>query len=276
MSRTERAAIAQQTVEILTQGYYNYRGQQISIREELATCCDNTLLYRPDDYNELHNQLDRLAHNTVSFGVSNRTTFAAAQQLNQHHDHVAALNFASAKNPGGGFLSGSQAQEESLARASGLYASLNTKPKFYAFHRQQANLLYSDHTIYSPFVPVFRDDRDQLLTQPWLCSIITSAAVNKGALLSNEPQRRSEIDSTMLQRCRMVCAIAANEGVDALVLGAWGCGVFRNDPNDVAGYFRTVLLDEGFAQYFKHIEFAILDRSAQQETFKAFEETFAQ
>ena len=86
--------------------------------------------------------------------VSHGTTLELARTLVEQYSALACLNFASAKNPGGGFLSGSQAQEESLARASGLYATLQTQPEYYDYHRQGSSSLYSDHMIFSPGVPV--------------------------------------------------------------------------------------------------------------------------
>jgi uncharacterized protein (TIGR02452 family) len=85
-----------------------------------------------------------------------------------------ALNFASATSPGGGFLSGARAQEECLARCSGLYACLADNP-MYGFHRARRDALYSDYAVYSPDVPVFRseDPAGTLLDEPWLCSFIT-------------------------------------------------------------------------------------------------------
>src|SRR4029077_4484905 len=100
--------------------------------------------------------------------ATNGTTLAAARQLHEQYgpERIALLNFASARNPGGGFLSGSQAQEESLARASGLYASLSRMTDYYGANRRSKSALYTDHMVYSPLVPVFRDDDDRLLDEP--------------------------------------------------------------------------------------------------------------
>jgi hypothetical protein len=89
--------------------------------------------------------------------VENETTLAAARRLLQSRHNPVALNFASATHLGGGFLSGARAQEEYLARSSGLYASLKNNP-MYEFHRSNYDPLYSNFAIYSPSVPVFRSD----------------------------------------------------------------------------------------------------------------------
>ena len=67
---------------------------------------------------------------------------------------TAALVFASARNPGGGFRTGARAQEEDVARASALVACQLTVPAFYDHHRSHPDLRYSDRVIHSPDVPV--------------------------------------------------------------------------------------------------------------------------
>src|SRR5207253_843688 len=99
------------------------------------------------------------------------TTLASARRLVAAGQRPAALNFASAKHPGGGFLNGALAQEESLARSSALYACLVGNP-MYTFHQAQSDALYTDYAIYSPDVPVFRGDDGALLPEPYLCSFI--------------------------------------------------------------------------------------------------------
>jgi uncharacterized protein (TIGR02452 family) len=276
MSRQQRAQIAQETVSLLETGEYRLPdGQLVSIRDPLASACAGTVLYRPADYDALLAQIAPLPrHPAPTIAVSNQTTLAAACTLVDSYAGVACLNFASAKNPGGGFLSSSQAQEESLARASGLYATLQTQPDFYTHHRYLGTSLYSDHAIFSPDVPVFRDDDDRLLATPWATAFITAAAVNAGAVRQNEPKRVSLIVPTMEQRTRIVLAIAARHQCEAVVLGAWGCGVFQNDPVVIASIFAAALAEPSFQGRFRHIEFAVYDRMQAQATIAAFSWAF--
>lgn len=275
MNRDQRAQIAQDTVSILEQGSYQTLFGRVSIAEPLAASCAVTYLYQPNTYDDLVAQVKQLpTFETTRITVSNQTTLAAARTLVVTHPALACLNFASAKNPGGGFLSGSQAQEESLARASGLYATLLTKPEFYTYHRHLNTTLYSDHVIFSPNVPIFRDDLGQLLDQPWHASFITAAAPNAGAIRKKEPQNIERIQPTLEQRARMVLAIGALHRCEALVLGAWGCGVFQNDPVEVAHVFATVLADAAFQYRFRHIAFAVFDTSPSQVVLQAFQNTF--
>jgi uncharacterized protein (TIGR02452 family) len=262
-SRNERATIATETVRILSAGSYSApSGKTVSIHPELNYSINETRLFAPG-------QLARLAaagpaaHATPKIRVTNSTTLAAARQLHEVYgaERIALLNFASARNPGGGFLSGSQAQEESLARASGLYVSISRMTDYYAANRRSKSALYTDHMIYSPLVPVFRDDADQLIEEPWLVSMITAPAVNAGVVRSQEPENVSRIGEVMNRRIEFLLALAAHYGHDALVLGAWGCGVFANDPREVAELFAGHLLGQGgFAGAFAEVVFAVLDR----------------
>lgn len=213
----------------------------------------------------------------LTYQVANETTLAGARRLasSARFSQVAVLNFASAVNPGGGFLSGSQAQEESLARSSALHASLLRAPDYYEFHRQQSSFLYSDRMILSPNCPVFRDDDGVLLPEPYLVTFITSPAPNAGALAQNQPADLSRVPDTLQRRASKLLALAAHVGADALVLGAWGCGVFRNDPATVAGTFRRLLKDGGpFENRFRTIRFSVLDSAPVTTTFEAFVQAF--
>jgi uncharacterized protein (TIGR02452 family) len=209
------------------------------------------------------------------FEVRNESTFAGARRLVERFgpERVAALNFASAKNPGGGFLNGSQAQEESHTRASALYPCLLAQPEYYSTNRAEKSLLYTDLMIVSPRVPVFRNDDDELIDPPWEVTIITAPAPNAGALATNDAGALGEIEPTFRRRIERVLAAAAVHDQTALVLGAWGCGVFKNDPEMVARLFGEFLLPGGaYDKAFEHVHFAVLDRDG--STLAAFEEVF--
>jgi uncharacterized protein (TIGR02452 family) len=184
---------------------------------------------------------------------------------------VAALNFASAKNPGGGFLNGSQAQEESLARSSALYSSLLRAREFYERHRASTSLLYSDAMIWSPDCPIFRDDEGTLLDEPQLASFITSPAPNVGATAENRPEELPQIPEVFRRRSEYVLALAAFKGCRRLVLGAWGCGVFRNDPAVVAAAFVGHLREGAWSSRFERVVFSVFDPSPSSETLTAFQ-----
>jgi uncharacterized protein (TIGR02452 family) len=134
-------------------------------------------------------------------------------------------------------------------------------------------LLYTDHLIVSPRVPVFRDDADQLLEEPWEVTILTSPAPDAGAVAANQPQAVGRIEPTFRSRIEQVLLAAVAFDQTVVVLGAWGCGVFRNDPATVARLFADFLLPGGsFARAFEQVTFAILDRDGR--TIQPFEERF--
>lgn len=130
--------------------------------------------------------------------------------------------------------------------------------------------------IHSPAVPVFRDDRGRLLDEPFTAGFLTSPAPNAGVILRTAPERAGELPHALAVRAGRVLETAAAHGYRRLVLGAWGCGVFRNDPVQVAGAFRTHLAPGGrFAGAFDHVVFGILDRTRDSAVRAAFERTFA-
>ncbi len=281
-NRSKRVQIAQETLEILKAGFYtNKQGQRIDLNPELAEAVENTRLYRPNDFRKVISQRENILAEIepieTTFEVTNETTLHAARRLSKTHEEVLCLNFASAKNPGGGFLGGSQAQEESLARASGLYLSLIEKQEeMYDLNRKERTCLYSDRMIYSPKLPVFRDDFDRLLEDTYSVAFITSPAVNLGALKNNEPQKVDQAESVMMKRMERMLSVAVVEGHETLILGAWGCGVFRNHPADMSRYFHHFLVDHPqFKNAFKHITFAVLDTSANGKFIQPFQEQFA-
>ena len=268
--------IAQDTLKILESGMYIApSGQAINIQDTLEKSTKRSQMLSEE---ELETFLIQRNHPAAKFSskitVTAETTLQAAERLARDPiDTVAVLNFASAKNPGGGFLGGAQAQEESLARSSGLYPSLLTQQSFYQFHRGQDKLLYSDKMIYSPKVPVFRHDDGTLLEEPYLVSFITSAAPNAGAIATNQRRYLTKIPEALEQRAEYVLALAERFNHERLILGAWGCGVFRNDPVMVAQTFSK-LLETTFLGAFREVVFAVYDSSREQKTIQAFRAEF--
>jgi uncharacterized protein (TIGR02452 family) len=143
----------------------------------------------------------------------------------------------------------------------------------YDHNRSLSDCMYSHFMIYSPAVPVIRDDNGNLLEEPVYSAFITAPAVNAGVVLQRDPSRGGEIRGTMAERLSRVLALAAMKGHEALVLGAWGCGVFRNDPDEIARLFRDALVGP-FRGVFARVSFGIVGRSGQRSTLEAFERVF--
>jgi uncharacterized protein (TIGR02452 family) len=151
-----------------------------------------------------------------------------------------------------------------------LHASLLRAWEFYERHRTSPSLLYSDAMILSPDCPVFRDDEGRLLEEPQLVTFITSPAPNAGAAANNRPAELPLIPEAFRRRSEYVLALAASRGYQRLVLGAWGCGVFRNDPTVVAAAFLGHLRHGSWSGRFERVVFSVLDSSASGETLAAF------
>ncbi|WP_433650063.1 TIGR02452 family protein [Micromonospora zamorensis] len=257
--------IARQTVAIADSGRYrNGAGDEVGIGEVVRAAVAGTRLYLPDEVPAVGDAEPGAGRVEVTY----ESTLQAARRL---APGVACLVFASAKNPGGGFLGGAKAQEESIARSSALYPCLLAAPEFYAFHREQRDLRYSDRVIFSPDVPVFRDDRGNLLDQPYTSSFLTAAAPNLGEILRNQPQHVADVPAVLARRARRVLEVAAAHGHRTLVLGAWGCGVFRNAPATVADTFAYALRE---VDRFDHVVFAIHDNLAGTPVYRTFAERF--
>lgn len=260
--RLNRRQIAEETVAILEAGHYEVGGRRVQVGERVAAAVEGARLYLPDGFAEPEGP----ARRETVVELTRETTLEAARRLGQG---VAALNFASAKNPGGGFLRGAHAQEEALARASGLYPTLRRfQEDYYDFHRAARDLRYSDRMIYSPGVPVFRDETGALLDEPYSVSFITSPAPNRGALPPG-----SDVSDALRRRAWKVLALAAAEGHERLVLGAWGCGVFRNDPAEVATAWSELLAGP-FAGRFAHVAMAVWDPDGTTPQYRAFARVF--
>ena len=277
MKRSTRLELAKQTVEITGRGNYtSTAGRLVDLARPLQACLEGTRFFAPEEVARLREEAlakPPSGHHTV-IEVVNETTLQGLTRLwASASEPVAVLNFASAKNPGGVFLNGSQAQEESLARSSALYASLLRAPEFYARHRASPSLLYSNAMILSPDCPVFRDDEGALLDSPQTATFITSPAPNAGAAANTRPEELPQIPAVLHERSELVLALAAAHGYRRLVLGAWGCGVFRNDPRTVAESFAAHLQTGAWSGRFEHVLFSVLDTSSAQDTYAAFQRT---
>lgn len=299
MNRQHRLEVALETKGILETGEYECASKsspasrhRVIITSKLKSSCSETVLV---DSDTIHKWKDKLNRSKIkeSFNdadvkrfptvtVVNKSTFPAAKELIMRGESIpCCLNFASAKNPGGGFLRGSQAQEESLARASGLYSTLLEAPKYYEVNRKHRNrAFYEDLLIYSPNVPVFRNDSDELIENPWEIAIITMPAPNRGVILTRGTSKdeKEKLDflivKTLRKRIDMILKTAIKFRHRNLVLGAWGCGVFQNDPSCVATLFREALIDTRFIGKFDSIVFAVLCKSGNLERYDTFQNTF--
>jgi uncharacterized protein (TIGR02452 family) len=255
---------ADQNLDIFARGsYVAPSGALVELRDAIDRAADGTHLYTPAALEALAAARPK-ANATASsrIEVERATTAASLRRLVEIEGEtsVVGLNFASAKSVGGGFLGGAKAQEEDLCRNSALYPCLLRAPDYYAANRASGSMIYTDHIIYSPDVPFFRDDAYMLQTKPFLASMITAPAPNRGAAIDRGDYREDELIAALHRRARFVLEVAADRGHRALVLGAWGCGVFRNDPVEVARAFEEAL--RAMPGAFDRVVLAIHERGA--------------
>lgn len=248
-----RIAIAEQTLAALDAGrYVNTRNEIVELAGAPHAAAEGTVLH------ELGEPLQAPVRGAATaIAVTDESTLAAVTRLAARPGgHLACLNFASATHPGGGFLGGAQAQEETLARSSALYPCLQRVPAHYARNQRHGSAYYLDLAVFSPHVPVVRDDAGGWLDRPVQASIVTCAAPNASALRQHGQLDAAALEATLRRRAALVLAVAAHHGVARFVLGAWGAGVFGNDPVLVADAFGA-LLEDTFAGVFAEVVFAI-------------------
>jgi uncharacterized protein (TIGR02452 family) len=216
----------------------------------------------------------------TKFLVTKSKTMEAAAKYADEEKLVAVLNFASATTPGGGVDKGSVAQEECLCRVSTLFPCINsekTMDLFYNPHRQAKNPLHNDDIIYTRDVCVFKDDDYNDIEYPFCVDVITCAAPN----LRDKPTNNMNLDdgegvkitdNDLLElhksRARKILASAAYNEVDVVILGAFGCGVFKNPPEIVAEAYKEVIQE--FYGYFDVVEFAIYCNKGNMENYNTF------
>lgn len=213
--------------------------------------------------------------------VTKNRSFEAARPYAEQGLKIAVLNFASSTNPGGGVTSGASAQEECLCRVSTLYPCLKDESMwdlFYAPHRKARNPLHNDDIIYTKDVIVFKDDDYQPLPQPFTVDVITCAAPTLREQSSNrynpsDGDKAPDITPEDLlalheKRGRQILSAAAANGAQVIILGAFGCGAFRNDPAVVAQAYANILPE--YLHYFRTIEFAVYCRPLSPQNFDAF------
>jgi len=274
--------------------YTTNDGVEVDIQQEVQDAIENSVHYHHNHVLPSRRSVKREVYYDTKFSLVNCGSIQAAIDIHQtfnHNDededdncaskvtrnnHIGILNFASAKNPGGGYKSGSSAQEESLCRSSLLYPCLHQfeerQNHYYRINRSKQNqfgTFFSNCAIFSPLVPIIRDDGPNMSLSPnkVLCSFVTSPAPNKSALKQQQKKRNADssilssqdqrkLQNVMEKRILRILTIFEMNGCTDLILGAFGCGVFGNDPEFVAAAFRKII-NWSFKGVFCSITFAI-------------------
>lgn len=276
MGKARRIEAAKETLEIFKRGLYKKGDRIIHLEELHRYSMENTVLITPDQCNEYVQKYNNNNNNNkeCNIRVQNITTIEGIKIFtNESLNNIGILNFASARNPGGGFLNGSLAQEESLAVASGLYYTQLKHKELYEYNRIHRTMMYSDYMIYSKDVVFIRDDTLELIENPLIATVITSPAVNYGQVLLKGEDSNKALE-VMKSRIRKILALFIENNNKNIILGAFGCGVFRNDPKLIAEYFKEILIDENYKSHFDNIIFAVYDKSKEELVIESFYRCF--
>ena len=265
INRDLAVQLGEEAVAISKAGKYVGPAGPVDISTGVKACVQATVHYTADH----GHPSPATGPHTTTYEVTNETTLSAHQRHLAKGHKVVSLNFASATQPGGGFLGGARAQEEYLCRSSALFVTIKDSP-MYEYHRDNWTPFYSDAMIYSGDVPVFRDDQHDLLATPYLASFITSAAPLAKKV---PPHEHPKLPNVIFHRIVKILSVAKSKGHDSLILGAWGCGAFGNDGHLVSELFHRAITIE-FAGSFKEITFAIVDTSPEQRFIGPFAERF--
>ncbi len=258
-------SIAKESIEITRAGGYSLGHRQVILPKLDLSAVE---VCSPEEGEELIRKL-RPEGEMCRITVTAEDSFQAARRF----ENPFVMNFANAHKAGGGFLFGANAQEEALCRCSTLYASISSEAAKEMYHYNNTHLssVESDYMLYSPSVCVFRDEKCQLLEEPFTASVMTVPAPNRhgAALFASE----GTVREAMMRRIRIMLAKAAEHGHKNLILGAWGCGAFGNKPENVSWYFKKILTDEGYGRMFGDVCFAIYG-SVNGKNYRAFCRTF--
>jgi uncharacterized protein (TIGR02452 family) len=274
------AAVFQETCQALQAGKYTPPGDE-EVQLNLETMKEGTKVWTDEGLLKEDMQLDRRSTYTPVFEVINEDTVDGVLELikprswnpaagcwSSFADFPLVLNMANRYTKGGGVIRGCKAQEEELCRKTGLYDSL-----------EQAQYPIPEHgCIYSPQVPIIRTKTDHSFE--WISNPVPYVSfVSSAAYDLREKSKEKEISDEIYAdgmrkkiKAQILCALYY--GHDSLVLGAFGCGAFQNDPNTVAQIYQEVLAT--YQQYFKRIRFSILVTcEADKANIAAFSQMFS-
>lgn len=227
MSWTAYMRIMRENRQIAKTGTYRSAdGRAVTIAQPVQALAANTALLLPDSVQA--QTVSRRTPFSVDADCMHSDTIGCVLRLSETvSGEIIALNFANAMYAGGGYILGGDAQEESLCRASLLYPVLSRQKSFYRWHRLHPTPLYSSRMLLSPDVPIIRSSDGRLLSVPVPCTFLTCAAVNRRfAKLCMISEKR--INAAMQARINGIVQAMALRRPAAVVLGAFGCGVFGN------------------------------------------------
>lgn len=236
-------------------------------KKEIEYSIKNTKIYNIDFINKKGTK----ENNTMNIFVDDIDSISAIFEYDTK-DKKAILNFASYKNPGGGFINGSKAQEECLCYNSFLYNVLKEyENTFYDWNRKHLNKsLYLNRALYSKDILFFETKTNKKT----YCDVITCPAPNKKAAIEHGKFLEKENSKILESRIKFILDIAKENKVETLILGAFGCGVFGQDANEVSFIFNK-LLNTSYKNLFKNVIFAIPMFNPKDSNYEIFKKNIS-
>ena len=281
MPRTDNIAILNDTLQILSQGYYEKNSNRIILKLSQQEMEDIQVLLPQEVYAISQSTSFKPAKitNNCKITCENIDSYSQALKYAKEEEKPLVLNFANAVHPGGGVRNGARAQEEDLCRKSSLLLSLESDAakKYYHYNYSLHSFLASDALMITPKVEIIKDVNAQLLDDTTIVPVITSAAPNIARGL--EGKSEDQYQAMFYTRIETLLKCAAYFGYRKLILGAWGCGAFYNDAATVARLFDQALKSLDYNGYhtddlFTNIDFAVLDRTHACYNFNMFQHYF--
>lgn len=295
--RSNNIAILNDTIRILEKGYYvTESGSRVNLKLSKQQMLDCTV-YLPEQISKMGKDKDEknkdtphiYANGRMGVGCENMDSYSLARKrakaasfllLDGEEQRVLVLNLANPVHPGGGVRIGANAQEEDLCRKSSLLLSLEGEmaQEYYEYNRALNTYMGSDAIIITPNVEIIKDETGKLLDETTIVSVMTCAA----PMLRNgmEGMSQKQYEQLVYNRMKGMLNVAVSLGYKMLVLGAFGCGAFRNDAHIVSDLFYRALKEFDYngmsaKELFCRVDFAVLDRTADKYNFKEFSRNFA-
>ena len=288
--RQENITMLQDTLMILERGFYEISGKTIPLKLTRQQMEEARVFLPKDvqkagmnkDFQHVHviGRCGYACENTDSFSLARKRFSLLPEQDRKKSKPILVLNLANPVNPGGGVRKGAKAQEEDLCRKSSLLISLESRNAlpYYEYNRSLNTYLGSDAVMIQPQVEIIKDENGNLLEDSVIVAVMTCAAPMLKYGMEGLSQKQYE--DMMLGRITGMLKVAAYMGYERLVLGAFGCGAFRNDARMVSDLFYKALKEFDYdgmkdKDMFRRIDFAVLDHSEDQYNFKEFSRNFA-
>lgn len=279
-----RAQEFRNTIEIVNQGYYISPDGNRHDFSRIGEMMNSSEFVSK----ELPPNSDEPLDTKTLVEVVNEDCLEVTKRLVAEGYEPALLNMASRQNPGGGVTKGTGAQEETLFRRTNLFKSLYQ----YAPYAEQYGIIKSAHQypldrnfggVFTPAVTYFRESESKgyaLMNDPVYFAVISVAGINRPELTPDGNEIAPHLVAGVKNKIRTIFRLGLKNYCDSLVLGALGCGAFRNPPRHISRLFHEVMDEPEFKNKYRRIVFAILEDHNSKKShnpegnFNPFEEEF--